>query len=479
MVFRASSRRPAPVSAWRCLILLVLWCVLPVLARAQPEELPISLPEELLPELNEIMRNALSASPSIQLANLELARAEANYLIHRAVMLPNVSAESSYNVSSQRRESDTSTSSDDQGFFYRIGVTQPVFHWGAKRAERDIGAIALLIQQKRLEDARGSLASALRTQYLDLIIRKLHVRNARQTEALNDQALTAAEERFTAGNMSEAEIVNLRLAAEEVRLSRRRSEHDLETFVRLYAHLCGDPTFDADRIADAMPAPLVSPELVDARFARVSPELVSELPAAEVQELQLQQYEKRYAIERVRLRPRVSLVASHGLSNLTTATSATIDQTAVVTTTAGVVVNWTIFDGLASRGARLAALAAKRVGERQYDAFVQRTLDDLRRVQREIELSIDGLALAERRAQLANEALERARADFAAGRIAQSNLDAHLSQARATEVSIAGARSHLFARWIEYVALAGLDPMRGESAAAAAERDVETTEAHE
>lgn len=459
MVFRASSRRPAPVSAWRCLIFVLLSSVLPVLARAQPEELPISLPEELLPELNQIIQHALAASPSIQLANLELARAEANYLVHRAAMLPTVSAQSSYNVSSQRRD-DAGASSDDQGFFYQIGVTQPVFHWGARKAERDIGAIALLIQQKRLEDARAGLASALRTQYLDLIIRKLHLRNARLNEKLSEKALAAAEERFAAGNISESEITNQRLSTEEARLSRRRNEHDLETYVRIYAHLSGDPTFNADRIAESMPAPQVSPEMVEARFARVSPETIRDLPAAEVQELQLKQNEKRYEIERVRLRPRVSLIASHGLANLTTATSATIDQTAVVTTTAGVVVNWTIFDGLASRGARLAALAAKRVGERQYENFVTTTLNELRRIQREIELATDGLAIAERRASLVAEALERARADFAAGRIAQSTLDAHLSQSRATEVSIAGARSQLFARWIEYVGLAGLDPMR-------------------
>src|SRR5690606_19068153 len=274
------------------------------------------------------------------------------------------------------------------------------------------------------------------------------------------KALAAAEERFAAGNISESEITNQRLSTEEARLSRRRNEHDLETYVRIYAHLSGDPTFNADRIAESMPAPQVSPEMVEARFARVSPETDRDLAAAEVQELQLKQNEKRYEIERVRLRPRVSLIASHGLANLTTATSATIDQTAVVTTTAGVVVNWTIFDGLASRGARLAALAAKRVGERQYENFVTTTLNELRRIQREIELATDGLAIAERRAGLVAEALERARADFAAGRIAQSTLDAHLSQSRATEVSIAGARSQLFARWIEYVGLAGLDPMR-------------------
>ena len=444
------------------------------MARAQPEELPISLPEELLPDLNRIMQRALSASPSIQLANLELARAEANYLVHRAAMLPTVSAQSSYNVSSQRRD-DAGASSTDQGFFYQIGLSQPVFHWGARKAERDIGAIALLIQQKRLEDARGSLASALRTQYLDLIIRKLHLRNGRLNEELSEKALAAAEERFAAGNLSEAEITQQRLSTEEARLARRRNEHDLETFVRMFAHLCGDPTFNADRIADAMPAPLVSPEMVEARFANVSPETVRDLPAAEVQELQLKQNEKRYEIERVRLRPRVSLVASHGLANLTTATSATIDQTAVVTTTAGVVVNWTIFDGLASRGARLAALAAKRVGERQYENFVTTTLNELRRMQREIELATDGLAIAERRAALVEEALARARADFKAGRIAQSTLDAHLSQSRATEISIAAARSQLFARWIEYVSVAGLDPMR-ERAASAAEP---LTESHE
>lgn len=465
----ASSRRPTCLRAWRCVVVLLFSTWGTVTGRGQAEALPISLPEELLPELNAVLHHAMAVAPDIQLANLDLARAEANYLVARAALLPTVAARSHYSISTQRREGDTASESDDQGFFYDIGVTQPLYHWGARKAERDIGELSRLIEQKRVGEARSRLASVLRNQYLGLIIRNLGLAAARRAHELTARGLAAAEERFRAGTLSEAEIVTTRLAAEETALDLRRAEHDVETHVRMFAQLAGDPTFTAERIADEIPSPLFAPELLEARFEALSSEMIRDLPAAEILELQQQQNEKRYAIERVRLRPKVSLQANHGLVNLTTATTATIDQTAVVTTTAAVAVNWTIFDGFAARGAQRAALAAKRRGEREFESFLERTFNDLRRMQREIRMSAQALSLAERRARLTEDALERARADFEAGRIAESTLDAHVSQSQQSALNVAKARGDLLARWIEYVTVSGLDPWRSTGASAAEE----------
>src|SRR5690606_17663494 len=115
MIFRASSRRPVLLPAWRRLFLVALVAGSGLVARVAADELPISLPEDVLPDLGAILDRASSLAPNVQLANLELARAEATYLIHRASMLPTLSAFGSYSVSTSRREDQPMSQSDSDG----------------------------------------------------------------------------------------------------------------------------------------------------------------------------------------------------------------------------------------------------------------------------------------------------------------------------------------------------------------------------
>ena len=460
MVSRASSR--CARSGWRqWLVTTVLSVTAAHFAAAGPDA--ISLPEEVLPELRPILQQAVRQSPTMQLESLQQARIDAEYLVARAVLLPQLTFGGNYSISRSERRDVPSSVTDDDGFFYSVGVSQSVFHWGALKAQRDIADLERLVSENNLDDARRRLVQSVRSQYLGLVMKQQSLRNQRFGKKLHDQTVAWAEERFSQGLISPAEIEQVRLGAQEAQYLIDLYEHDFASSIQIFGRLIGNRNFDGATVPAQLPRPAYDEAEVERTFQLLSVDSLREVPAVQSRELRLVQEEKRYDIARAMLRPKVSLSASYGLTNLTSATAAGIDQTGVVTAAAGIGVNWAIFDGFAARGRKRASLMAQRVGERELDLFLENTLQDLRRMQREIELTAQQLRYTERRYELTLEGVERARTELEAGRLAQSQFDSTLRQAQDSELALLRLRAELMNRWVEYLSLSGQDPMVRES----------------
>ncbi len=429
---------------------------------AQSSDLPVSLPEDLLPELREILIRAAQQAPKVQFQNIESARLEANYITSRSSMLPAVYASGSYNWSESEVKDLPLSNSKSDGLFYNFYASQPIFHWGALKAQADIAKLEQLIGEQTHAEVYRELAVTLRSQYLGLILKKLAVRNQEFAQKMAEDYLAVQEERLANRTISTGEILGPRLAAEEARYYSITTRQDFEANVRLFAQLAGQPDFKSDRVPDLVPRPEFAPELLGEYLRQLSSEALRDLPQAEIYELKIAQNEKSYQIERARLLPKLSASASYGVSNITNATPTSVTQTPTVTTSLSVVGSWTLFDGFAARGGKLAALAAKRLNERYLENYIETVMNELRTLQGNVESAGTLMDLTERRLALAWEAVRLAKQDLELGRTSQPNVNNITNEAYNSDLRASNARTQFMSLWSQYVSRAGADPIMEE-----------------
>jgi hypothetical protein len=119
---------------------------------------------------------------------------------------------------------------------------------------------------------------------------------------------------------------------------------------------------------------------------------------------------------------------------------------------------WTVFDGFATRGAKLSALESKRMTERQKKSYIDSTIDAITYMRHQLDLSARAMRLAEVHDALIEAQVKRFTDDQALGYASKAIIDAGVVNLNATELLMANARSDYLSRWTDFVSLAGIDP---------------------
>jgi hypothetical protein len=179
---------------------------------------------------------------------------------------------------------------------------------------------------------------------------------------------------------------------------------------------------------------------------------------SQVFKLLVQEQDKSYRIARVRLLPKFSANASANYSNNISTNGVTISQTKLLSESYSVAASWALFDGFATRGSKLSALAAKRSYEQQEQAYVDQSVDLMADMRKQIGFSARAMALAEIHNALIGAEVKRLGEDKNLGYASQATIDAGVLNLYATEFAMTFARNDYYGRWIEFVSLAGIDP---------------------
>jgi len=440
---------------WACL-LLGWGMVAPV--QAEPIDPAKTLPDKELAVLNEILVQALKQSPDMLTKSIELAQAETRRMDRASVLWPSVSGDMRY--AQDYLATTNSPTAVGEGFFYNFGIQQRVFHWGAAKAWADIGGLERKIAQKQFAEAYRQLVRLLREQFLGLIREKKWLQNQSYTLELEERKYKLNEERLANGTLAQAAFEGSRLAIEEARLAVAKTQSDWQQMKRVFVRLAGLHELSDERI----PNTVSRPAWTDDQATRLAAEFQQtdgalQVPQAEVFTYLIRQSDLDYRIAKTRLLPKFNFFAGTSLQNQTSATRNSVSQVATTDQSFGLVANWTIFDGFATRSAKLAALAAKR----QHALHLQSYLDDLRE---EISSSIDqsnlaarAVALAERRREIAAGGLSYAQEEAKQGRasplaVAQAQVGFDAAEFTALESRIA-----LYTQWSRLVGLLWVDPI--------------------
>src|SRR5205814_2224997 len=106
--------------------------------RAQPPPPEVSgLPEDFLPGLKAILAAAATRAPEAIRNSLEVEKAEGRKTIGASVLLPSVSASVRYAVTNESVSGNAGTANRSAGFFYDFSIRQPIYQWGALKAQAD------------------------------------------------------------------------------------------------------------------------------------------------------------------------------------------------------------------------------------------------------------------------------------------------------------------------------------------------------
>lgn len=425
-------------------------------ARAQA---PVGgLPEDLIPSLRPILEAALTQSPQSIQARINEAQAEANRYVSYAGLWPLVSGSVQYATTDSEVSTLSSVKSDTSGVFYGFNVNQPLFQWGALKAQAEIGAIGVKVAERSYAEGYRTLVLTLRSQYLALISRKLALQHLRFQQERTAADLKVAEDRLASGTLSSGGMIAPRMAMTEIDLRVEQSEADLGYALRVFSRLAGVPDLPLASLPQAVPQPVAMVSTADGLLASFLQDQGGSSIQAEIYDLYVQQADLNYDIAKTRLYPKFSLYAGYSLNNSTSATLDSISQVGVASFNYGVIASWTIFDGFSARGSKLSALETKRTYELQRRNYTDATLESAQNIHRQLGFSLRALALAEQRYDLGRELVRGTEEDVRLGVSAQAALDNAQVIANNAELAAVAARTDYLTRWSEFVSLVGADP---------------------
>jgi outer membrane protein TolC len=382
---------------------------------------------------------------------------EAGRISANAARLPSLGSNINYGSTELSESGDSSTRSRDQGLFYNVGLNQAIFHWGALKNQSAIARIHLLLAEKSYEKAYRELSVLLRQVYLQLIVTKSRLRHLRETLRLTRVSIDIARERLSRGLASPAEVAGEELRARQVDLEVRRAEAEFLTARRGFARIAGAPELSEEAIPDDIPKPVFSAALATALASSLLRDGATNTVEAEMHELRVREAMLRYRIERVRLLPKFSAGAGYSLENTTTV-GTSVGQKAVARQTLSITANWPIFDGFATKAAKMDARASQRAAEARRNADLDALMQEAQALERQLPLDAEQIELAELQRDLAEEARRRAAEEVQLGKVSAIEIERARSGVILAESRMLEARAALLNRWSQFISVAGEDP---------------------
>ncbi len=445
-------------SPWRARWGLVLLGIAGALsASAQEAQAPIGMPEELLPALRDILRTALAHSPKMIDQQLTLVSAEATRYIDNSGLYPGLNANGNYGENFATSGTNAPTSSN-RGFSYGVSLNQPIFQWGALKNRSTIGKIGIKVAERQYTDAYRMLANNLREQYLALIQKKIGIRNIVNQQRIAERVLANYQAALKDGTVAPSELVLPQMSVNTSQLALDRVNADYAFSRKQLARTIGiDEVPDADVPID-IPLPKYSPAVAAdllRNFMRAGPGVTNQ---GMIYLMAVQSADLNYKIVRTNLLPKFSLSGNYSLNNNNSVVGGDVTQSFVTSYNFGLAANWPIFDGFATKGAKIAALAAKRASERQVKYYADTTIDQVQSMYQQLDFAARALALAEQRLGMAQGAVAGANENLKLGQSTKADVESATATLYVEQANSLGARADFLQHWTEFVSLVGTDP---------------------
>jgi outer membrane protein TolC len=417
----------------------------------------VVLPEHMLPQLKQIMANAVTQSPRMILRNLDVMVAEGDLIQAKAGLLPSVSGYYQVSKAKDIREDQSGTLDTDK-VAYNLLLSQPVFHWNERRNNARIGELRKRIAEQQYGEAYRMLAQEIRSTYMQLILTKIQVANVRNERLLSDKALKLAEGRLAQKVTSEGEIFQVRIANERAHLAAEYAEMELLRIKQSFAALTGLPQPADEIIPDEINSLPSSQAGIDRLLAGFLGRAEPVITPALIMRQQIAAEELAYQNHRHRLLPKFNLVA--GVIQDEQSYSANVGlKYGVQSRYVGLQAVWTIFDGRAAHGAVTSSLARKRQLEESYRQMKQTLAQDAQRAAKQAELAFRQMQLNDRLLASALEFLKYRQGDFQRGTASETDVAAAEAGYKSMFASTISARYHYLMRVTEFISLVGEDPV--------------------
>jgi outer membrane protein TolC len=405
------------------------------MARAQEVSVVGTVPEELIPSLRPLLESGLKQAPELISSETLIELAEAARLSSGyAPMLPSISAGGSYGDTVTGIPGNSAGSSREKGTTGTVSVSQPVFRWGALVNQLQVQRISVLIAQKDYAQAYLAFVASIRRQYEALIIQKMSLVNSRLSLKMKQKTLDLATEGAKNGTVAPNGLAAVQLDFDGSELALEQQEQGYDFARRALARQVGVAAVPDDSIPSEIPTPKYSASLAAGLVADLMSHNAGNTFAVQEGKLKVDQAELNYKIQRVRLLPTLSLGASFGEGIQDTVSSGGVTQTKVITQAYALSAGWTIFDGLATRGAKRSALLQRRQAERALATTTETAMLSAQNAQKSVNFAWRQLQLSERQFAVATVAYNAANEDLRLGYISQDAANGNTVSYRSSEI---------------------------------------------
>lgn len=197
-------------------------------------------------------------------------------------------------------------------FLGTVSLRQPVFMGGKIVAADKAAALAGDLAESRYETEYRAVISEVDRVYWQTVSLSEKLQLAREYDALLRQLLDDAEKMAAAGIATEADVLAVKVKANEAAMMLTKAENGVSLSRMLLCRICGmDLNTDielADEGLDRLQMPQAVPEMSNDEIFSSRPEIRSLELAAEI-------YDRKTAIARADMMPHVALTANYILSN--------------------------------------------------------------------------------------------------------------------------------------------------------------------
>lgn len=414
--------------------------------------------EQLFPELDQMLRDAVEQSPRMVSRQLELVRMRAYAQVANARLLPSAGGNVQYNVQQDDRTDVRGVTSER--FYYNFSVNQPLFHWGALQAAAKMGKVDADVSSNNVAEAYRLLTLEVRAAFLDLILAKAAVRSAGFDLEIANRRLDIARRRVASGETVNSSVGGAELDVNQRQLDLDRAASRLRRSLWQFARLIGRADFAESVVPEAIP-PVLESEAASTDSLRINfveqgglEDTIGYRNASAA----IEREKLNERATRTTLRPKVDATA--GISQDEVSYYADPGNRLLLRSLyVGVRVNWNIFDSFATR----ANVRAIRAHVRQLEQERAQLSDALRE---QAEQAEENVVFARRETEIAEVRFSSAQGGLSFTRDLQQRGQANedqvataQSQFYSAELSVFGARARYLNAVAAFLSLVNADPV--------------------
>jgi len=358
--------------------------------------------------IEEAVALAQAQNPEIAIARKKVQAARGGWIEARSGFLPSLTSSGLYDK--RQTQSETNLRQEDYNAILRL--EQNLYTGGAVTSQVAIAQLNVDKANYELQETVSRVTMDVRVAFNELLLNRAKVRVREESVRVLDEELNNQQERFSAGIVSKLNVQRADVALANERPELFNAQTDLKNSYLRLGELFGadvrpgakSPPFEISGELQYQPN---HPDLNDC-LARAD----ANRPVIKARQKDIEIEDRQYILDRSAQRPHVRAFSGYEVySERDPDVGPEFNYGGVV----GINATWNIFDGFATKG-RMQATRARR------EAAVQALAAARRSVASEVRSAFFDLQQAERvlesetkNVQTADEALDTAKANFAAG----------------------------------------------------------------
>jgi outer membrane protein TolC len=347
-------------------------------------------------------------NPEILIARKKVLAARGSFIEARSGFLPSLTSSGLYD----KRQTQSETNLRQEDYNAILKLEQNLYTGGAVTSQVAIAQLNIAKANYELQEIVSRVTMDVRIGFNELLLNRAKVRVRKDSVQVLDEELKNQEERFSAGIVSKLNVQRAEVALANERPELFNTQTDLKNSYLRLAELFGTDL----RPGAQAPAFEISGELqyrpnhadLNGCLARAD----ANRPVIKARQKDIEIEDRQYALDRSAMRPHVRAFSGYEVySERDPEVGQEFNYGGVV----GINATWNIFDGFATKGRmqatrarREAAVQALAAARRSVASEVRSAFFDLQQAQRVLESETKNV-------QTADEALEMAKSNFAAG----------------------------------------------------------------